>query len=159
MIAFFGADFIKPENRIGLLLFDDQVTRALPIEKFVGEHRANFIGLARVLKTEGGTSMFDGIAVALNDLLEQRAKQSSEQAKTVLIVLTDGISRDDKLDAGKVRQLAEEIKIPIYVLGMQADPGLMGQLVEAARSTGGDAFLVTPKDVKSRIANLLNSQL
>lgn len=152
-----GAEFIRPENRVGLILFDDRVTRALPIEAFLNKQKMSFIGLARVLKTEGGTAMFDGIAVALHDLLEQEEKH--KQDKTVLIVLTDGASRDDRLDQAQIKKIAAELKVPIYILGMEADEGLMEELIMTARSTGGDAFRVTPKDVKSRIASLLNSQL
>lgn len=152
-----GAEFIRPENRVGLILFDDRVTRALPIEPFLNKQKLNFIGLARVLKTEGGTSMFDGIAVALHDLLEQEEKY--KDAKTVLIVLTDGASRDDRLNQEQIKTMAAGFKIPIYILGMEANEGLMEELTKTARSTGGDAFRVTPKDVKSRIASLLNSQL
>ncbi|MBK7842478.1 MAG: VWA domain-containing protein [Bdellovibrionales bacterium] len=152
-----GAEFIRPENRVGLILFDDRVTRALPIEAFLNKQKMSFIGLARVLKTEGGTAMFDGIAVALHDLLEQEEKH--KQDKTVLIVLTDGASRDDRLDQAQIKKIAAELRIPMYILGMEADEGLMEELIMTARSTGGDAFRVTPKDVKSRIASLLNSQL
>jgi Ca-activated chloride channel family protein len=117
----------------------------------------SFIGIARVLKTEGGTAMFDGIAVALHDLLEQEEKH--KQDKTVMIVLTDGASRDDRLNQAQIKRMAAEFKIPMYILGMEADDDLMEELIKTARSTGGDAFRVTPKDVKGRIASLLNSQL
>lgn len=152
-----GAEFIRPENRVGLILFDDRVTRALPIEPFLNKQKMSFIGIARVLKTEGGTAMFDGIAVALHDLLEQEEKH--KQDKTVLIVLTDGASRDDRLNQAQIKRMAAELKIPMYILGMEADDGLMEELIKTAQSTGGDAFRVTPKDVKGRIASLLNSQL
>lgn len=150
-----GSEFIQPDSRIGLIIFDHQVTRVLPIAKFEGGHKDDFIRMARRLTAEGGTAMYDGIAVALSDLLDQQDPES----KTVLIVLTDGDSQADSLSQLEVKKIASEIGIPIYILGMEPKESLMSDLSTVARSTGGEAFSVTPKDVRSRIANLLNSQL
>lgn len=152
-----GANFIRPENLVGLIVFDNQVTRVLPIRPFDDSQKSDFVRMAAGLRPEGGTSMYDGIAVALNDLVVQA--DQTPGTRPVLIVLTDGESQNDNVRVTEMVAAASALRYPIYIMGMDADPSLMEDLRRTARATGGDAFAVTPKDIESRISGLLNSQL
>ncbi|MGE0525524.1 MAG: VWA domain-containing protein [Bdellovibrionales bacterium] len=165
-----GANFIKPENKIGVVLFDGHVTRALDIKPFDEPHKQEFLALAQGLSPAGSTAMYDGITMALHDLIGEAKLHPG--TKLVLIVLSDGASGSDALSPRRVKEIVAALKIPTYILGLEADDRealyygpnnepitLMGDLKNTARASGGDAFHVKADEVENKISNLLNSQL
>jgi Ca-activated chloride channel family protein len=148
-----GSSFISPENSIGLVVFSDQVTVRLPIRPFKLVHKSGFHSAVRGLRAGGGTAMYDGVAVALSMLVEEKRKDPD--VKVMLLVLTDG-QTNRGLDYGDVSRIIEGLQIPVYTIGFEAnidELGRLSALVEAASINAGEA------DLRYKIGSLLNSQM
>jgi Ca-activated chloride channel family protein len=148
-----GIEFVSPENSIGLVLFSDVVTVALPIKKFDLNHRATFLAAVRRMDTGGGTAMYDGIAVALSLLVEEQKK--NPDVKPMLLTLSDGVNKDG-LAFEEVVDVVRGLRIPVYTIGFEANiPELkrVSSLVEAATIDAKE------DDIAYKIGTLLNAQL
>jgi Ca-activated chloride channel family protein len=148
-----GIEFVSPENSIGLVLFSDVVTVALPIKKFDLNHRATFLAAVRRMDTGGGTAMYDGIAVALSLLVEEQKK--NPDVKPMLLTLSDGVNKDG-LAFEEVVDVVRGLRIPVYTIGFEANiPELkrVSSLVEAATIDAKEG------DIAYKIGTLLNAQL
>ena len=148
-----GSSFISPENSIGLVVFSDKVTVRLPIRPFKLVHKSGFHSAVKGLRAGGGTAMYDGVAVALSMLVEEKSKDPD--VKVMLLVLTDG-QTNRGLDYGDVNRIIEGLQIPVYTIGFEADIdelGRLSSLVEAASINAGEA------DLRYKIGSLLNSQM
>ena len=69
-----AGQYINPDNYIGLVTYNSDVTINLPIAKFDLNHRAYFNGEIDALTAGGGTATFDAIAVGLNMLEAAKAE-------------------------------------------------------------------------------------
>ena len=148
-----GAEFVATKNSIGLVAFSDAVDVRLPIRPFDLNQKASFLAAVEDLDAGGGTAMYDGIMVALNELA--KAKAASPDIKPILFVLTDG-----ETTAGyRLNQVADTnrgLRIPVYTVGYEARIAELAQLssiVEAA-SINADK-----DEVSYKIGNLLNAQM
>jgi Ca-activated chloride channel family protein len=148
-----GSEFIAPENAIGLVVFNNQVTVVLPVKKFDLSQKAAFYAAVEDMSAGGQTAMYSGITVALSMLVE--AKQQTPNTKATLFVLTDG-ETNSGLSFNDIRPVILGLKIPIYTIGYEANlPVLqeLSSLVEAA-SINADA-----EEVQYTIGSLLNAQM
>lgn len=148
-----GSSFILPTNAIGLVQFSDQVTVLLPIKSFELLHKSAFQTAVKHMEANGGTAMYDGIAVALNLLVEEKRKRP--EVKPMLFVLTDGMTADG-LSIDDLSPVIRGLRIPVYTIGFEADLeelARLSSLVEAASIKAGEG------DVRYKIGALLNSQM
>ena len=83
-----GQKYIGQDNLIGLVSYSDDVNIDLPIAKFNLTQRAMFAGAVDDLQDGGSTATFDGIAVAMKMIEEQRAIDPN--LKPMIFVLSDG---------------------------------------------------------------------
>lgn len=148
-----GSEFIGPENSIGLVLFDNSVRVVLPIRKFALNQRAAFVAAIEDMTTGGGTAMYDGVAVALSLLIEEKKKHPD--IKLVLFVLTDGETNEGmKFDT--MEPVIKGIRIPVYTIGYEAnikELRRLSSLVEAASINASEG------NVQYKIGSLLNAQM
>jgi Ca-activated chloride channel family protein len=148
-----GSEFITPENSIGLVVFNDKVSTVLPIKKFDLPHKAAFHAAVEDMQAAGGTAMYNGVAVALSLLLEE--KKNNPAAKITLFVLTDGETKDG-WKFKDVRPVIEALGIPIYTIGYEANLPVLQELssiVEAASINANE------EQVQYTIGSLLNAQM
>ena len=148
-----GIEFISPNNSIGLVEFSDKVNVVLPIRKFDLLHKSMFHAAMEDMAAEGGTAMYDGIAVSLSLLIEEQRKNLN--IKPMLFVLTDGQSFQGH-QFEDMRKIIEGIGIPIYTIGYEADLAVLhrlSSLVEAA------SINATEGKIKFKIGSLLNAQM
>ena len=148
-----GSGFIAPTNSIGLVQFSNRVTVVLPIKPFELIHRSAFHAAVRRMATGGGTAMYDGIAVAMNLLVEEKRKRPD--VKPMLFVLTDG-ETNEGLSFDKMSAVIRGLRVPVYTIGFEADLdelGRLSSLVEAASIKAGEG------DLRYKIGALLNSQM
>lgn len=125
----------------------------LPIKPFGLLHRSAFHAAVQAMDADGKTAMYDGIAVALKMLLEE--KQRDPEVRPMLFVLTDG-ETNQGLDFGELSATVEGLQIPVYTIGFEADIAQLGRvsaLVEAANLNAGEA------DLRYKIGSLLNAQM
>ena len=148
-----GSEFIAPENSIGIVLFSNQVSVVLPIEKFTLAHKASFHAAVEDMTAGGQTAMYSGIVVSLSLLLDE--KQKNPNAKTTLFVLTDG-ETNAGLELKDVRPVIQALGIPIYTIGYEANLPVLQELssiVEAASMNAEEG------EVQYKIGSLLNAQM
>jgi Ca-activated chloride channel family protein len=79
---------ISERNYIGLMEFNSEVVNRLNLVPMNIINRGKFITAVRNLTGGGGTAMYDGITMAISELLEQKKKDPN--GKFYLFVLTDG---------------------------------------------------------------------
>ncbi len=148
-----GSEFIAPQNSIGLLLFNHEVSVVLPVAEFTLTQKAAFHAAVEDIYAEGGTAMYNGVAVALDLLVAERRKNPN--TKTTLFVLTDGESTDG-WSFRDLRPVIQALRIPIYTIGYEANlPVLqeLSSLVEAASINANE------EQVQYIIGALLNAQM
>ena len=148
-----GSAFIGPDNLIGLVLFDDRVRVVLPIRKFALNQKAAFVAAVEDMDTGGSTAMYDGVAVALSLLVEEKKK--NPDIKPILFVLTDG-ETNKGMEFDTIAPVIAGIRIPIYTIGYEAkikELRRLSSLVEAANLNASEG------NVQYKIGSLLNSQM
>jgi Ca-activated chloride channel family protein len=147
------SEFITPENSIGLVEFNNLVTKRIPIAEFDLNQKAAFAAAAEDLSAEGGTAMYDGILVGLDMLLNAQA--ADPDIKPLLIVLTDGETEDGH-SFEETEAVIEGLGIPVYTVGFEADLDeldRLASLVEAASINADE------QDVEYEIGALFNAEL
>ena len=125
----------------------------LPIAPFNVNHKASFLAAVEDMDASGGTAMYNGIAVALNLLVEE--KKNNPQVKPMLFVLTDGATKSG-LAFSDIEAVIEGVGIPVYTIGYAADLEELGRLsllVEAATLNADEG------EISYKIGSLLNAQM
>ena len=104
-------------------------------------------------RASGGTAMFDGIVVAANMLMEEKAKNPN--VKLMLFVLTDG-DTNRGYSFNDIDSMIEALKIPIYTIGYDADIQVLESLsnINEAATVNADT-----DDVIYKLQNLFNAQM
>jgi Ca-activated chloride channel family protein len=132
----------NPEDSIGLYSFNYQVTQETPFVRNQGQMERAL----RNLHGSAGTSLYDAIFLAANDL-------QSRKGRKVLLIVTDGGDTTSKKDyhaALNAAQLADAVMYPILIVPIANDAGrnLGGEhaLTTLADSTGGRVFEPTLGD-------------
>ena len=130
----------NPEDTAALYSFNWQVTLHSSYTRRVGRLE----GALKQLKSEGGTSMYDGIYLASQDI-------ATREGRHVLVIVTDGgdtTSSKKFGDALRETQLADAVIYPVVVIPIRNDAGrnVGGEnaLTTLAAGTGGRIFLPAP---------------
>lgn len=148
-----GSEFIASQNSIGLTLFSDQVNVSLPIGKFSLLQKASFHAAVQDMTAGGGTAMYDGITIALSQLVEE--KEKNPNAKYMLFVLTDGETKNG-MSFKEIRPALGGLRIPIYTIGYEANLSVLQEIsaiVEAASLNAKEG------EIQYKIGALLNAQM
>jgi Ca-activated chloride channel homolog len=148
-----GAEFIGATNAIGLAAFSNEVTIRLAIKPFTLSHKASFLAAVQQLGSAGNTAMYDGVAVALEMLVD--AVRKNPEAKPLLFVLSDGATNKGHAFED-LKAVVQGLQIPIYTIGYEAnldELGRLSALVEAA-TMNADAG-----EIRYKIGALLNAQM
>ena len=152
-----GQNYIGEDNMVGLVSYSNHVHIDLPIAKFNLNQRSKFAGAVNDLQAGGSTATFDGIAVAMKMLTEQKAAgpDADPNLKPRIFVLSDGeTNTGHSLD--EIRGIVQELGIPIYTIGYNADiPALQAiSSINEAASINADT-----DDVVYKLRNLFNAEL
>lgn len=145
--------FISERNSIGMVLFSDEVEHVLPIRRADALQKGLLARAIRDMETIGGTAMYDGIMVGLSLLADEHVENPN--AKTVLIVLTDGETQDGHT-FDEVEDVVRGLRVPIYTIGFEADLDELARLSGLVEAASINADL---GNVESKIAALFNGQL
>jgi len=126
-----ASDFIsrREGDRIGLILFGERAYLQVPLtldrETVKVLLLEAFIGLAGEK-----TAIGDAITLAVKRIHDQQA-DASEQ---VLILLTDGANTAGEIDPLKAAQLAQQVGLRIYTIGIGAEQMQVSSLMGGTRS-------------------------
>lgn len=148
-----GQYYIGEDNMVGLVSYSNDVNIDLPIAKFDLNQRALFAGAVNDLQAGGSTATFDGVAVAMKMIQDQRATDPS--LRPIIFVLSDGeTNRGHSLD--DIKDSVEDLGIPIYTIGYNANiPALQAiSSINEAASINADT-----DDVVYKLRNLFNAEM
>ncbi len=148
-----GASYINQDCSVGLVTFSDDVSIALPIDKFDLNQRSLFTGAVKSMSAAGGTAMFDGIVVA--EKMLQDAKADHPNAKLMLFVLTDG-ETNQGFTMNQTQNMIAGLKVPVCTIGYNADLDVLQAIssINEAASINADT-----EDVVYKITNLFNAEM
>lgn len=132
--AFFGEG--NPEDRASLFSFNWEIRQVVGYSRSVGR----FLEGMKTLRAEAGTSLYDAILLASEDIAERDGRH-------VLIVVTDGgdtVSATNYGKAMKAAHVADAVLYPILTVPIRSEAGrnVGGEnaLTTMAHSTGGRLF-------------------
>ena len=148
-----GVAFIKPENAIGLVEFNDRITIRLPIAPFDLNQQGTFLAAVEEMQAQGGTAMYNAVLIGIEML--SKAKNDDPSIQPILFVLSDGETKSG-YRYGDVDEIVKAMQIPIYTIGYEADIETLTELsalVEAASLKG------TEERIAHQIGTLLNAQM
>jgi len=148
-----GQYYIGEDNMVGLVSYSSDVNIDLPIAKFDLNQRASFAGAVNDLQAGGGTATFDGIAVAMKMIQDQRA--ADPNLRPIIFVLSDGETNEGH-SLNDIKDIVEDHGIPIYTIGYNADiPALQAiSSINEAASINADTA-----DVVYKLRNLFNAEM
>ena len=144
-----AGDFIarREGDRIGLILFGERAYLQVPLT--LDRETVNtllmeaFIGLAGEK-----TAIGDAITLAVKRIHDQGA----EAGEQVLILLTDGANTAGEVDPMKAAELAQQIGLKIYTIGIGAEQMVVSSITGGMRRVNPSADL--DEETLTRIANL-----
>ena len=148
-----GSQYIGEENSIGLVTYSNDVNINLPIGIFDLNQRSLFTGAVQDMDASGGTATFDGIAVAVKMLLEE--KEKNPDAKLMLFVLSDGETNiGHSLD--DIKDILEAVEIPVHTIGYNANIKALENIsaINEATSINADS-----DDVIYKLGSLFNAEM
>ena len=101
---------INSGNQVGLISFSDHPVRHLPLQPIDGAGRRRLLATVNSLEANGSTALYDGLAVAMADLL--RARQRDPNGRFHLLLLSDG-ERTSGLSFDDLREVIRSSGITI----------------------------------------------
>lgn len=148
-------NYIDSEAYVGLITYDNVVTRQLDIAQFDLNQKAYFKGAVQSFNASGGTAMYSGIVVGLKML--EDAMVDHPGAKPMLFVLTDG-EPTEWMKLSDVDDIIDGLNVPVYTIGYGSGAnmdtlGAISSINEAA------SISANTDDVIYKIKNLFNAEL
>jgi Ca-activated chloride channel family protein len=152
-----GQKYIGEDNMVGLVSYSDSVHIDLPIAKFDLNQRSKFAGAVNDLQAGGSTATFDGIAIAMKMLIDQKAAgpDADPNLRPRIFVLSDGnTNRGHSLD--EIKGIVQELGVPIYTIGYNAN---IPALEDISRLTEAACIDADTDDVVYKLGSLFNAEM
>ena len=101
----------RPNDRIGIVVYAGESFTQTPItsDKNIVKRTISELKWGQL---EGGTAIGMGLGSGVNRLKESKAKSK------VIILLTDGVNNSGNIDPRTATELAKELKIKVYTIGI-----------------------------------------
>ena len=145
---------INSGNQVGLISFSDQPTRLMPLQPYDANSRARLLATVRGLQANGPTALYDGLAVALHDLMQARRRDPN--GRFHLLVLSDGVATKG-LKLGDLRSVIENSDISITPIAYgEVDDGELRDIAAIREST---VYRGDPKRILPLINDLVQTAL
>ena len=136
-------EFLRKEDRISLVMFDDKAARLTPLIRLTEENMKEINRAIESIEPDGGTNIHLGLEFALEILRRRRQKNSISS----VLLLSDGLD-DESLDIGK--KVLEKIPIESHFtintfgFGDDHDSKLM---LNIANLKGGSFYYIDKIDI------------
>jgi len=133
-----ASDFIgrREGDRIGLILFGERAYLQVPLT--LDRETVNILLMEAFIGLAGEkTAIGDAITLAVKRIHDQAA-DASEQ---VLVLLTDGANTAGEVDPMKAAQLAQQVGLRIYTIGIGAEQLEVSSLIGGRRNINPSADL------------------
>jgi VWFA-related protein len=127
----------NPQDQMFVVTFNDNVFFGLPEDTPFTDRREQLQRAFAEIKTAGQTSLYDGIAVALDHL------KLGNRDKKVLLLISDGGDTASKHSLSQVIEMAKQSNAIIYAIGIfdeddgDQNPSVLSRF---AKETGGEVF-------------------
>jgi Ca-activated chloride channel family protein len=140
---------LSPNDRVGLITFNDKVFRLSPISRF-GTTRAKLLSEVNGLFPDGQTAVYDATQAGVQEV--QQLKDASRI--NAVVVLTDGednqsnTSSNELVSALQRQATSEGMAIRVYTIayGSAANQDVLTQIASAS---GGKEYAGDPKQIES----------
>ncbi|MDX6661415.1 MAG: Ca-activated chloride channel [Solirubrobacteraceae bacterium] len=140
---------LSPNDRVGLITFNDKVFRLSPISRF-GTTRAKLLSEVNGLFPDGQTAVYDATQAGVQEV--QQLKDASRI--NAVVVLTDGednqsnTSSNELVSALQRQATSEGMAIRVYTIayGSGANQDVLSQIASAS---GGKEYAGDPKQIES----------
>lgn len=128
-----ASQYINSSNQVGLVSFGDRPTELLPLEPFDEFQHQKFLATVDQLRADGGTAMYDGVMVALANLMKKRA--ADPDGRFYLLLLSDGaVNRGHKFQ--DIKEIMEYSEVRFYPIAYgNVDMGELGAIANLREST------------------------
>lgn len=146
--AEFLARGLRPQDEAFVVSFDTGARLVHPRSHDVDSLRASVLGLV----TGGGTSIFDGVTFALQQL-------QGIPGKRALLVFSDGREGTSSASAKECGRLARALGVPVYLIVPPGGARLDHALGDVAEATGGLLLHATPVDELGELADRLSEEV
>lgn len=165
-------DFIKgrADDRISLVIFAGTAYTRVPLTLDHNILRESLTGVNIKSVNQGGTAIGMAISAGLNRL------KKSDSASKIMILLTDGDNNAGDIDPTTASELAKELGVRLYTIGVGTDQALMavdigGQIVhqpveggklneellkKISENTGGQYFRAKDPQTLSQVFSTIN---
>ncbi|MBD2234415.1 VWA domain-containing protein [Phormidium tenue FACHB-1052] len=107
----FASQQINPGNQIGLVTFSDRPIRRIHLAPFNELEQKRLFTAIDQLQPEGSTALYDGLAVALAELMAMQ--KTDPDGQFCLLLLTDG-DRTDGLTFNQVKEVIRQSGVRVY---------------------------------------------
>ncbi|SVC93645.1 uncharacterized protein METZ01_LOCUS346499, partial [marine metagenome] len=144
-----ASDFIsrREGDRIGLILFGERAYLQVPLT--LDRETVNTLLLESFIGLAGEkTAIGDAITLAVKRIHEQE----SDTGEQVLILLTDGANTAGEIDPTKAAELAQQIGMRIYTIGIGAEQMVVSSITGGMRRVNPSADL--DEETLTKIAEL-----
>ena len=140
---------LSPNDRVGLISFNDKVFRVAPITPF-GSSRTKLLAHVNNLFPDGQTAVYDAAAAGVREI--QNLRDASRI--NAVVVLTDGednqsnTSSNELVSALQRQATSEGMAIRVYTIayGSSANQDVLTQIASAS---GGKEYAGDPKQIES----------
>ncbi|UQB42235.1 VWA domain-containing protein [Thiomicrospira microaerophila] len=149
-------------NRFSIAVYAEQAYTLVPMTADAHAVRANLQRLQPYLAGRTDPAMGEALGLALREV----ANQQSEIEKRILVLVSDGLQSQSRIELSAIVDYAESLDVPIYTIGigagsLEADQrrysGLIYQPIETAslqflaQHTGGQFYQVGGAEDLSRV--------
>jgi Ca-activated chloride channel family protein len=129
---------------VGLVTFNDAVVRQLPLQPFDGNGKQRLLAAVQQLQPDGGTALYDGLAVGLADLMKEQRRDP--KGRYYLVLLTDG-QPNRGLNFGQLRPIIQQSGVRIIPIAYgEVNAGELGEIAAIRESpiyTGKPELIVS----------------
>lgn len=136
-------DYLNPESRIAVTLFDDEVHPLIPTTRV--SDAQGLVAQIDAIREAGGTAISKGLLVGLDEAI----KGQTPGAVSRIILLTDGQTWGDAERCKELATQAGERGIPVTALGVGAEEDWSIELLDdiAAQSGGQSGYIARPEEI------------
>ena len=148
-----ASDFIERRkgDRIGLILFGERAYLQVPLT--LDRETVNILLMEAFIGLAGEkTAIGDAITLAVKRIHDQEAVGDEQ----ILIVLTDGANTAGEIDPIKAAELAQQIGLRIYTIGIGAEQMMVSSITGGRRPVNPSADL--DEETLTRIAAITGGQ-
>ena len=145
---------INEGHQVGLISFSDRPVRQLPLQPFDRSSKQRLLAAVQQLRPEGETALYDGLAVALADLM--KARQADPEGRFYLLLLTDGM----RTQGLELRDLSEIVtQSGVRIIPISYGKVNENELIELASIRESTVYQGSPEKIQLLMNDLFQTNL